>query len=145
MAQRDDVRGQRAQINARLKELDIDMEAERSKPGSNARTLTFDGLKLINDTTPRVRNFRLQVDDPPEGALNGSNTEFTLSDDVNGSNIYVIWHDSVLNQKWVLIRGNANPPLNHEFFFDNAFPRTIIVGNPPTSGDGLTAVFMVKG
>lgn len=145
MARRDDVRAERAIVNERLKELNVDMESERSKPGSDTRTLTYDGLKLINDDTPRVTRTRIRFDDPPAGAFNGVNTQFDLTDAVVGDNIVVVWHDSVLNQKWVLAKSNANPPLNHEFFFDNATPTIIIVGNPPTSGDGLVATYVVKG
>lgn len=144
MSRRDEVRAERTIINDRLKELGVSMDAERSKSGTNPRTLAVEGLKLINDATPRFDSRQIQVDDPPAGAFNGVNTEFQLSDRVQGLNIAVIWHDQQSNQKWVLTRSSANPPLNREFFYDRSVPTEIVVGNPPNAGDGLVAVFLVQ-
>lgn len=122
----------------------VDMEAERSKPGSNPRTLAYDAIKLVNDPTPRTTREQLQVDDPPTGAFNGGNTIFALSCAVLGENISVIWHDTVNSTQWVLTKGNANPPATHEFFFDRNDPFTIIVGDPPVVGDNLVAVYKTQ-
>lgn len=143
MARRDEVREERRAINDRIRELGISMDDERSKDGTTPRTLAVEGLKLINDATPRFDSRQLHVDDPPSGAFNGVNAEFQLSGRVYGLNIAVIWHDQQNNQKWVLTRSSANPPLNREFFFDRSVPTEIVVGNPPNPGDGLVAVFVV--
>lgn len=144
MPRRDEVRAERALINERLVELGVTMDAERSKDGMDPRKLAVDGLKLINDGTPRFDSRQVIFDDPPLGAFNSSNVDFQLSGRVQGLNIVVIWHDSTNNEKWVLTRSGSNPPLNHEFFFDRAVPTEIAVGNPPAPGDGLVAVFLVQ-
>lgn len=141
---RDEVRAHRNEINNAAKELGIDMDAERSKTGSNERTLAYEAQKLINTQTPRRTREQQQVDNPPNGAFNGSNTQFNLSAPVVGENIAVIWHDSVNNIQWVLVKGNANPPATHEFFFDRNSPSLIIVGDAPAAGDGLVAVYQVE-
>lgn len=144
MPRRDEVRNRRSKINARLKELGVDMTAERAKSGTNTRNYVVAGMKLINDGTPRHDSRQLQVDDPPDGAFNGANTSFQLSDKVKGINIVVVWHNHATNEKWVLTRSTASPPLHREFFFDRSNPTEIEVGDAPNAGDGLTAIYMVE-
>jgi len=144
MTHRDDVRAARSELNRRAKELGIDMDSERSKTGQNERTLAYEAQKLINTQTPRRTTMQQQVDNPPDGAFNGANTQFALSAPVVGHNISVIWHDSQANVQWVLTKGNANPPATHEFFFDPNDPDQIVVGDPPVGGDGLVAVYKVE-
>ncbi len=141
---RDVVRAARHEDYQAAAEVGIDMEAERSKIGSNQRTLAYDAVKLLNDPTPRTTREQLQVDDPPAGAFNGSNTQFQLSAPVIGENIVVIWHDSASTTQWVLTKGNANPPATHEFFFDRNTPDEIIVGDAPLTTDSLVAVYKTE-
>lgn len=144
MTHRDEVRAERNAINNVAKELGINMDAERSKTGANERTLAYEAQKLINTQTPRTTREQQQTDAPPSGAFNGSNTQFALSAPVVGHNITVVWHDSVTNSQWVLVKGNANPPATHEFYFDPAEPDQIVVGDPPFPGDGLVVVYRVE-
>lgn len=141
---RETVRANRHELLRRAADQGINMEPERSKIGSTPRTISYDAAKLINDPTPRVTREQLQVDDPVEGAFNGSNTQFQLSAPVLGENIVVIWFDASSPMMWVLTKGNANPPATHEFFFDRNNPTEIVVGNAPAPADGLVAIFKVE-
>lgn len=141
---RDNVRAARSDAYRAAAEVGITMEAERGKLGSDQRTLAYDAVKLLNDPTPRTTRNQLQVDNPPAGTFNSSNTQFDLSASVVGENIIVVWHDTVQNVQWVLSKGNANPPATHEFFFDRNDPKLIIVGNAPSPADGLVVVFKVE-
>lgn len=141
---RDIVRANRHNDYQAAAEVGINMDAERSKIGSNQRTLAYDAVKLLNDPTPRTTREQLQVDNPPTGAFNGSNTLFNLSAPVLGENIVVVWHDSTNGVQWVLTKGNANPPATHEFFFDRNEPDLIVVGDAPAAGDGLVVVYKVE-
>ena len=143
MTYRDDVRADRAEAFRRAAEAGISMEPERSKDGTDPRTLAYDALKLLNDPAPREDREQLQVDNPPAGAFNGANTIFQLTERVSGENIVLIWHDSAGNTQWVLRKGNANPPATHEFFFDRNNSNSVIVGDPPLASDGLVAVYKV--
>lgn len=141
---RDEVRAARHEAYKVAKALGIDMTAERSKIGSDQRTLTHDALKLINDQTPRTNREQLTTDDPPTGAFDGANTIFILSSPVDGENIAVIWGDSSTPQTIPLTKGNANPPAVNSFFFDTNDPTVIIVNPPPQAADRLIAVFKAK-
>lgn len=141
---RDEVRASRGVLNRKGQQLGIKVDAERSKIGSNQRTLAFDTLKLINDQTPRVTRESQQVDDPPAGVFDGLNTTFVLSEPVVGINISVIWGDTATPQTIPLTRTDTNPPPINSFFFDVSDPTVIIVGNPPLPADRLIAVYRVE-
>lgn len=141
---RDEVRAARGVVNRKASELGINMDAERSKIGSNQRSLTFEAAKLINDQTPRTNREQLQIDDPPTGAFDGVNTSFILSEAVDGDSITVIWGDTSVPDTIPLVKTRKNPPDNHSFFFDPNFPTVIVVGNPPTATDRLIAVYKAK-
>lgn len=141
---RDEVRAARSEAYRKAAELGIDMEPERAKINSNQRTLAYDAIKLVNDPTPRLSRESLQVDDPPSGAFNGSNTQFGLSEPVVGENIVVIWVDASSGTKWTLVKGNANPPAIHEFFFDRNDPTQFVMNPAPAPSDALVAVYKVK-
>lgn len=141
---RDEVRADRSELYRAVADVGVNMEAERSKINSNQRTIAYDASKLLNDPTPRTTREQIQVDNPPTGAFNGSNTQFDLSAPVIGENIVVVWHDSTNNIQWVLTKGNANPPATHEFYFNRDNPDLIVVGNPPAVSDGLVAIYRVQ-
>lgn len=144
MTHRDDVRASRSAIYRKAQAAGIDMDSERSKIGSNQRSLAFEAGKLLNDQTPRVTREQQQVDDPPLGAFNGVNTTFILSQPVVGFDISVIWGDTATPQTIPLVRSSANPPATHEFFFDINNPTVIVVGNPPLVADRLIAIYKVQ-
>lgn len=142
---RDEVRAARGVVNRRASSLGINMDAERSKIGSNQRSLTFEAAKLINDQTPRTDREQLQVDDPPPvGAFDGVNTTFQLSEPVDGDSIVVIWGDTSIPDTIPLVKTRKNPPDNHSFFFDPNDPTVIVVGNPPLATDRLIAIYKAK-
>lgn len=141
---RDEVRAARHEVNRVGKTQGIKMDYERSKIGSNQRSLTFELGKLINDQTPRVDREQLTIDDPPTGAFDGANTTFVLSAPVVGENIAVIFGDTTTPQTIPLVKGNKNPPGLNSFFFDQSTPTVIVVNPPPQPADRLIAVYKVE-
>lgn len=145
MSQRDDIRAERNEINNRAQTLGINMDGERSKTDSDARTLLVEAVKLINDSTPRTTRVIMTTDDPPAtGAFDGVNTVFGLTSSCLGDQIVVIWGSTAANTTNPLVKTRNPSPGNLEFYFDPVNPQAIVVGNPPLAGDRLIIVYRVE-
>ena len=142
---RDVTRAARTDIFNRAAAVGVNMEAERSKTGSDQQVLLYEASKLINSATPRIDREQLVIESPPlVGTFDGGNDAFTLAQAVKGLNIGVSWGSTAENTTWPLTRTNANPPGNHSFFFDPATPTQIVVGNPPLDTDRLIVTYLVE-
>ena len=142
---RDATRAARTDLFNTAAEVGINMEAERSKTGSDQQVLMYEAGKLLNSSTPRIDREQLVVESPPlVGTFDGGNDAFTLAQAVKGLNIGVTWGSTAENTTWPLTRTNANPPGNHSFFFDPATPTQIVVGNPPLAVDRLIVTYLVE-
>lgn len=139
---RDNLRDARQRKLNRAKRMGIDLSEERTKPGSNARSLAIAASRLMSDGIPSTNRERLQSDTPPSGAFNGINTTFVLSDAAEGLNIVVDFMDVSINTLIPLVRTDTSPPGAGEFFFDINAPSQIVVGTPPEAADALFVHFI---
>lgn len=138
---REDVRAERNATIVEAKKVGVDLREERRKYGTNQRGLVVAAQKLINEGAPRQDEDVLTFDNPPAGALDGANTTFTLTGQVAGQAVGVVWGDIAGARTIPLARSDDNPPSADSFFFSFDTPATIIVGTAPQAVDALIVVY----
>lgn len=138
---RDALRAARNKKLRKATEMGIDLEPERQKPGSNARSLAVAAGRMINDSVPRVTEEGLVVDAPPAGAFDGVNTTFVLSDAVRGNNVVVLYGKQGDGTFRVVTRTTNPTPDPLYFFFDLQNPSVIVLGTAPAAVDMIIVVF----
>jgi hypothetical protein len=119
-----------------------DLQAERTKPGSNQRSLAHAALRLGNESVPSVTAEDLQYDWPPAGAFDSANKTFVGRTPVQGLNIVVVLQHGGTTTP--LIRSDAPSPATGEFYFSMNAPTVIVLGDAPDPGDTIVMVYKPK-
>ena len=132
----------RNKVFLRHKAFGGNLEAERTKPDSNQRSLAHAALRLSNESVPSVTNEDLQFDWPPSGAFNSANKTFVGRTPVQGLNIVVVLGRGGTTTP--LIRSDSPNPATGEFYFSTSAPTVIVLGDAPDPGDTIVMVYKPK-
>lgn len=113
---------------------------DRSVQGMAEQISTF-----TNESIPRAGNRqRSVIENPPFGAVDGSNTDFTLQDEVlfNDLQVVLVTQNGTTGVPNRLDRTTSPAPAGGRFFFDGI--SLVRLGDTPQPGDGLFVFYVTK-
>lgn len=113
---------------------------DRTSQGMQEQISTF-----INEAIPRGGSRqRLVCENPPSGAIDGSNTDFTLEDEVlfNDLQVVLVVQNGVTGVPNRLDRTTSPAPAGGRFYFDGI--NLLRLGDIPQPGDGLFVTYATK-
>lgn len=141
MTLRDDTRDAIAALAALAADNGLNIEDLRKESRSEL-SLAHMLQARINSPVPTIGRERLRIDDFAGQVYNGTNSDFTISQEVLGENINVVWFDFSAPLIMWLPRTTNPAPSGFSFYFDGLF--TVRVGTAPDALDGLGAAYIAR-
>lgn len=141
---RQEIRDAQAARNARSAAKGITIDNIKKEDRTNQGML--EQLSTLgNESIPRPGSRqRLVVENPPSGAIDGTNTDFTLQDEVlfNDLQVVLVTQNGVTGVPNRLDRTSSSAPAGGRFYFDGV--HFLRLGDTPQPGDGLFVTYATK-